>query len=86
MQHFGLQSLGVAVVLVCTFVGSGLIARLVRRVMGFRIDEEHEVNGIDLVIHVEAAYDHHSTAGARTGGTQAPKATSGPFGPPGRQD
>ena len=34
--------------------------------MGFRIDEEHEVSGIDLVIHAETAYDLHSTAGARS--------------------
>ena len=48
--------------------------------MGFRIDEEHEVTGIDLVIHAETAYDLHSTAGARSsGGFQAPKAASGPF-------
>ena len=36
--------------------------------MGFRIDEEHEVSGIDLVIHAETAYDLHATAGARTSG------------------
>ena len=28
--------------------------------MGFRIDEEHEVTGIDLVVHAETAYDLHS--------------------------
>ena len=66
--------------LVYAFVVSGVIAWLVHRVMGFRIDEEHEVTGIDLVIHAETAYDLHSTAGSRTsGGLQAPKATAGPF-------
>ena len=45
------------------FVVSGAIAWVVHRTMGFRIDEEHEVNGIDLVIHAETAYDLHSTAG-----------------------
>ena len=29
--------------------------------MGFRIDEEHEVSGIDLVLHAETAYDLHAT-------------------------
>ena len=53
---------------------------VVHRTMGFRIDEEHEVSGIDLVIHAETAYDLHATAGARSsGGFSAPKATSGPF-------
>ena len=36
--------------------------------MGFRIDEEHELSGIDLVIHAETAYDLHATAGARSPG------------------
>ncbi len=48
--------------------------------MAFRIDEEHEVNGIDLVVHAETAYDLHATVGARSGaGLNPPKATSGPF-------
>ncbi len=51
--------------------------------MGFRIDEEHEVSGIDLVIHAETAYDLHSTAGGRSAsGFSSPKATSGPFAQP----
>ncbi len=87
VDQLGKQLLGAAVVLAYAFVVSGLIAWVVHRVMGFRIDEEHEVNGIDLVIHAETAYDLHSTAGSRTGGSfQAPKATSGPFAPPGKQD
>jgi len=36
--------------------------------MGFRIDEEHEVSGIDLVVHAESAYDLYSTSGSTTGG------------------
>jgi hypothetical protein len=53
---------------------------VVDKVMAFRIDEEHEVNGIDLVVHAETAYDLHATVGARSGGgLNPPKATSGPF-------
>jgi len=33
--------------------------------MGFRIHEDDEVSGIDLVLHAETAYDLHSTPGAR---------------------
>jgi Amt family ammonium transporter len=70
-------------VLLYAFLVSGAIAWVVHRAMGFRIDEEHEVNGIDLVIHAETAYDLHSTAGARSGGgLNAPKATTGPFAQP----
>ena len=82
--QLGKQSLGASVVLLYAFVVSGLLALVVDRVMGFRIDEEHEVNGIDLVIHAETAYDLHATAGARSsaGAFTAPKATSGPFAHP----
>ena len=58
--------LGSGVVLVYAFVVSGAIAWVVHRAMGFRIDEEHEVSGIDLVVHAETAYDLHATAGARS--------------------
>ena len=33
--------------------------------MGFRVEEEHETSGVDLVIHAETAYDLHETSGAR---------------------
>jgi Amt family ammonium transporter len=74
-------------VLAYAFLASGAIAWVVHRLMGFRLDEEHEVTGSDLAIHAEAAYDLHATTGARTSGAfHAPKATSGPFAPPGPQD
>src|SRR3954452_3023149 len=80
VDQLGRQLLGATVVLVYAFVASAVLAWVVDRVLGFRIDEEHEVNGIDLVVHAETAYDLHSTAGARSsGGLHAPKATSGPF-------
>jgi len=62
------QSLGSGAVLVYAFVVSGIIGLIVDKVMGFRIDEEHEVSGIDLVVHAETAYDLHATAGARSSG------------------
>jgi Amt family ammonium transporter len=87
LDQLGRQLLGAASVLAYAFVVSGAIAWVVHRAMGFRIDEEHEVNGIDLVIHAETAYDLHSTAGSRSSSVfQAPKATSGPFAAPGPQD
>ena len=87
VDQLGRQLLGAAVVLVYAAVVSGAIAWVVDRVMGFRIDEEHEVSGIDLVVHAETAYDLHATAGSRTGaGFNAPKATTGPFAQPGSAD
>jgi ammonium transporter len=62
------QLLGGGAVLVYAFVVSGIIGLLVDRTMGFRIDEEHEISGIDLVVHAETAYDLHATAGSRSSG------------------
>jgi ammonium transporter len=80
VEQLGRQLLGSVVVMAYAFLVSGAIAWVVHRAMGFRIDEEHEVTGIDLVIHAETAYDLHSTAGARSsGGLQLPRANAGPF-------
>ena len=80
LGQLGRQALGAGVVLVYAFAVSGLIARVVDRVMSFRIEEEHEVSGIDLVVHAESAYDLHATVGARSAaGPALPRATSGPF-------
>jgi Amt family ammonium transporter len=68
LDQLGRQALGAAAVLVYAFVVSGIIGLVVDRLMGFRIDEEHEINGIDLVVHAETAYDLHATAGSRSGG------------------
>ncbi|MEJ7832855.1 MAG: ammonium transporter [Nocardioides sp.] len=63
------QLVGGGAVLVYAFVMSGIIGYVVQRTMGFRIDEEHELSGIDLVIHAETAYDLHATAGTRSSGS-----------------
>ncbi len=68
VDQLGKQVLSAGIVGVYAFVVSGIIGLVVDRVMGLRIDEEHEVSGIDLIIHAETAYDLHATAGARTGG------------------
>jgi Amt family ammonium transporter len=77
--QLGKQAVGAAVVLVYAFTVSLLIARAVDRVMAIRVDEEHEITGIDLVIHAETAYDLHGASGARAGAVSLPKATAGPF-------
>jgi ammonium transporter len=69
LDQLGRQLVGAGAVLVYAFAVSGIIGLVVDRLMGFRIDEEHEINGIDLVVHAETAYDLHATAGSRSGGT-----------------
>ena len=68
VTQLGKQTIGVGAVLAYSFVVSGIIGLIVDKAMGFRIDGEHEVSGIDLVVHAETAYDLHATAGARSSG------------------
>ena len=75
LDQLGRQALGAGAVLIYAFVVSGIIGVVVDRLMGFRIDEEHEINGIDLVVHAETAYDLHATAGSRSGSTGLLQAT-----------
>jgi ammonium transporter, Amt family len=67
-DQLGKQLLAASVVLVYAFVASGIIGLAVDRLVGLRIDQEHEVSGIDLVVHAETAYDLHATQGARSSG------------------
>ncbi|WP_017936396.1 ammonium transporter [Nocardioides sp. Iso805N] len=67
MTQLGRQSLGALVVLVYAFAVSGVLGLVVDKAMGFRIDPEHEVAGIDLIVHAESAYDLHVGTGPRHG-------------------
>jgi len=73
VDQLGRQLLGGLVVLTYAFVVSWVLAMIVHKAMGFRIDEEHEGSGIDSVVHAETAYDLHSTAGTRSGGILSQK-------------
>ena len=63
------QATGVGAVAAYAFVVSGIVGLVIDRTLGFRVDEEHEISGIDLVVHAENAYDLHATAGARASST-----------------
>ncbi len=65
LDQLGKQVVAAAVVLVYAFTCTYVIATVIDRLIGLRIDEEHEVTGIDQVEHLETAYDH---AGSSTGG------------------
>ncbi|HJR38377.1 MAG TPA: ammonium transporter [Nocardioidaceae bacterium] len=60
------QAVGAVVVLVVSFTATYLIGAALQKTIGFRVDEEHEVAGIDLVTHAETAYDLHSTSSSRS--------------------
>jgi len=58
-------------IMVVSFVATYVIGTVLEKAVGFRIDEEDEVAGIDLAVHAETGYDLHSTAGARSSGNPA---------------
>ena len=66
------QSVGAGAVLVYSFVVTYLIGVGLDKTIGFRLDEEDEVTGIDNSDHAETAYDFHQAFGTRTpAGVQA---------------
>jgi ammonium transporter, Amt family len=58
------QTVGALAVLAFSFVLTYLIGLLLQRTIGFRLDEEDEVTGIDQVVHAETGYDLHTATGA----------------------
>jgi len=71
------QLVGPLAVGVFSFVVAFVLGTIIDKTMGFRIDEEDEVNGIDLATHAETAYDlapSHSGIGTLAAAT-APIAT-----------
>jgi Amt family ammonium transporter len=61
----GLEVLAAAVTAAYSFGGSYLIGLLTRRLVGLRVDPEHEELGLDLTQHAERAYS--LTTGGRLG-------------------
>jgi Amt family ammonium transporter len=60
----GTQAVAVVAVLGYSFVVSFLIALAIQKTIGFRLAEEKEVTGVDLVEHAEIAYDLEGKANA----------------------
>ncbi len=58
LAQLGRQVVAVVAVMVYAFGVTWLIGRLIDKTIGFRIDEETEVSGIDQAEHLETAYDN----------------------------
>ncbi|HEU5158330.1 MAG TPA: ammonium transporter [Streptosporangiaceae bacterium] len=57
LKQLGLQVLGPIAVGGYSFIMAYIIGKIIDRTMGFRVDEEVEVTGIDAVEHAETSYD-----------------------------
>ena len=56
------QAFGVLVVLAYSFLVTLIIGFVINKTIGFRVTQEAEVNGIDLVEHLETAYEMFSSS------------------------
>lgn len=61
--QLGRQVVGALSVMVYSFVLSFVIALVIKKAMGIRVDDETERVGIDIVTHAEQAYDFTAPAG-----------------------
>ncbi|MGH3459773.1 ammonium transporter [Aeromicrobium sp.] len=58
LEQLGKQAVAVVAVMVYAFVVTFVIGKLIDMTIGWRIDEEIEVSGIDQAEHLETAYDN----------------------------
>ena len=58
------QAVGAVAVMAFSFLLTLAIGVVLQRTVGFRIDDEDEITGVDLVVHAETGYDLHAASGA----------------------
>jgi Amt family ammonium transporter len=63
LDQLGKQAVGAFAVLLFSFVVTYVLGLLIQKTIGFRLDEEDEVEGIDGVEHAESAYDFATSGG-----------------------
>ena len=69
LAQLGKQFVGVGAVLGYSLVVSAILAFLIDKTIGFTVDEDVEVAGIDQAEHAETAYDYTGAGGGLSGGT-----------------
>jgi Amt family ammonium transporter len=67
LSVLGTQALGSFAVLAYSLVVTLILGFIIDKTIGFRVDEEVEVNGIDLDQHLETAYDLTASGGGALG-------------------
>ncbi len=60
--QLGRQFLGVGSVIAYTFVVTFLIAKVIDKAMGLRVSRDVELEGLDINLHAESAYDYGAPA------------------------
>jgi ammonium transporter, Amt family len=62
----GKQAVASFAVLAYSFIATYIIGFIIKKTMGFRVDEEAEIEGIDTAVHAESAYDFVSGSSVRS--------------------
>ncbi len=62
LTQLGRQFLGVGSVIGYTFVVTFIIAKVIDKVMGLRVSRDVELEGLDINLHAESAYDYGTPA------------------------
>ncbi|RJS44950.1 ammonium transporter [Nocardioides cavernaquae] len=66
VDQLGRQLVAAGATFAFSFIATALLAIALEKTIGFRVHEDDEASGVDLVLHAETAYDlHASTGGAR---------------------
>ena len=63
----GKQFVASFAVLAYSFILTYIIGFIINKTMGFRVDEEAEITGIDTAVHDDSAYDFVSGSSIRSG-------------------
>ncbi len=61
------QAAGAFTVLLAGFAASYLIGLVLERTIGFRVDRDSELEGLDIALHAESGYEFGGARSARTG-------------------
>ena len=70
------QTVGALAVLAFSFIATYVIGLALEKTIGFRLEREAEIAGIDLQEHAETGYDLGGYTGGRFGGTAVPSPAS----------
>lgn len=56
IDQLAVQAVGMGATIALSIVGTGIICFLVEKTVGFRVDEESELRGLDFALHGESGY------------------------------
>jgi Amt family ammonium transporter len=77
LSQLGKQAVAAFAVLFYSFIVTYIIGFIIEKTMGFRVDEEAEIEGIDTAVHAESAYDFVSGSSVRSAGLVGGPAPAG---------